>query len=71
MIINFEEKQCIWTKNTESLRVMSDENQPLLGGEYYLTDRELHCEDWLHSMRHNREISMLHSLAQSLSFWEK
>ena len=41
IIINFEEKQCIWTKNTESLRVMSDENQPLLGGEHYLTDREL------------------------------
>ena len=71
IIINFEEKQCIWTKNTESLRVMSDENQPLLGGEHYLTDRELHCEDWLHSLRDNREISMLHSLAQSLSFWGK
>ena len=54
IIINFEEKQCIWTKNTESLRVMSDENQPLLGGEYYLTDRELHCEDWLRSLRDNR-----------------
>ena len=49
IIISFEEKQCIWTKNTESLRVMSDENQPLLGGEHYLTDRELHCDDWLYS----------------------
>ena len=50
IIINFEEKQCIWTKTKrESLRVMSDENQPLLGGEHYLTDRELHCDDWLHS----------------------
>ena len=49
IIRNFEEKQCIWTKNTESLRVMSDENQPLLGGEHYLTDRELHCDDWLRS----------------------
>ena len=49
IIISFEEKQCIWTKNTESLRVMSDENQPLLGGEHYLTDRELHRDDWLRS----------------------
>ena len=70
IIISFEEKQCIWTKNTESLRVMSDENQPLLGGEHYLTDRELHREDWLRSSPNTQEISMLHSLAQSLPFGE-